>query len=57
MTITLLLKILEKKIEFLEIGPFRKMAKTFFLSKISIRFFTQFFYIQKPNISKRNQII
>ena len=33
MTITLLLKILEKKIEFLEIGPFRKMAKTFFSIK------------------------
>ena len=35
----------EKKIEFLEIGPFRKLAKTFFLSKISIRFFTQIFLI------------
>ena len=33
MTITLLLKIFEKKIDFLEIGPFRKMAKTFFSIK------------------------
>ena len=30
MTITFSWKILEKKIEFLEIGPFRKLAKTFF---------------------------
>ena len=34
-----------EKIRILEIEPFRKMAKTFFLSKISIRFFTQFFFI------------
>ena len=30
MTITFSWKILDKKIDFLEIEPFRKMAKTFF---------------------------
>ena len=30
MTIAFSWKILDKKIEFLEIGPFRKLAKTFF---------------------------
>ena len=36
MTITFSWKILEKKIEFLEIGPLKKMAKAIFLLKISI---------------------
>ena len=44
MTITLLLKILEIKKEFLEIGPFRKLAKTFFSIKdINWSFYTDFF--------------
>ena len=43
MTITLLMKILEIKKEFLEIGPFRKMAKTFFSIKDIIwSFYTNF---------------
>ena len=42
MTITFSWKILEKKIDFLEIGPFRKLGKTFFLSKISIGFLHKF---------------
>ena len=41
MTITLLLKILEK-IEFLEIGPFRKMAKTIFSSKDFLHYFSSY---------------
>ena len=44
MTITLLLKILEKKIEFLKIGPFGKMAKTSLVFQIEIKSLkTQFF--------------
>ena len=47
MTITLLLKILEIKKEFLEIGPFRKLAKTFFSIKdINWSFYTDFFHIK-----------
>ena len=43
MTITLLLKILEIKKEFLEIGPFRKRAKTLFSIKdINWNFYTNF---------------
>jgi len=43
MTITLLLKILEINKEFSEIGPFRKMAKTFFSIKyINWSFYTNF---------------
>ena len=50
MTITLSLKILEKKIEFLEIGPFGKMAKTFFYQRYQLDFSHNF-------SSNRNQII
>ena len=47
MTITFSWKILEKKIEFLEIGPFRKLAKTFFSIKdINLIFHTDFLDIK-----------
>ena len=42
---------------FLEIGPFRKLANTFFSIKDINWIFTQIFLILKPNISNRNQII
>ena len=47
MTIAFSGKILEKKKEFLEIGPFRKLAKTFFSIKdINWIFYTNFLYIK-----------
>ena len=47
MTIAFFGKILEKKIEFLEIGPFRKLAKTFFSIKdINLIFHTDFLDIK-----------
>ena len=38
------LKDFRENLEFLEMGPFRKLAKTFFLSKISIGFFIQILF-------------
>ena len=40
MTITLILKILEIKIELLEIGPIRKMAKKNIIEEINSIFYT-----------------
>ena len=40
MTITFSWKILDKKIEFLEIGPFRKLAKTFSYKRYQFDFYT-----------------
>ena len=48
MTITLLLKILEIKIEFLEIGPFRKLAKTFSYKRYQFDFLHKFSVYKSP---------